>query len=71
MIHHNVHNLPINQAKAFDLVARCFSFASFEVLRFIGPDTTTWLANEAQCTPGWITHYLFLIRGEGLCFGNW
>ena len=44
MIYLNTHNLPIYPAKAFDIVARFLSFASFEVPRFIGPDTATRLA---------------------------
>lgn len=42
MIHLNVNNLPISP-KAFDIVARFLSFASFELPRFLGPDTATRL----------------------------
>jgi hypothetical protein len=43
MIHLNARNLPIRPDKAFDVVARFLSFASFEIPHFIGPDTASRL----------------------------
>jgi hypothetical protein len=44
MIHFNIHNLPIRPDKAFDIIARFLSFASFEIPRFLGPDTASRFA---------------------------
>ena len=43
MIHLNTRTLPLRPDKAFDVVARFLSFASFEIPRFIGPDTAARL----------------------------
>src|SRR5262249_28300442 len=43
MIQLNARNLPLRPDKVFDIVARFLSFASFEIPRFIGPDTAARL----------------------------
>ncbi len=44
MIHLNANNLLVSPVKAFDIIARFLSFASFELPHFIGPDVPERLA---------------------------
>jgi len=59
MIHLNARNLPIRPDKAFDIVARFLSFASFEIPRFIGPDTAARL--DFVKAHGWLAPVVLLL----------